>query len=103
MKTIISVALLMLVVGCANRHAVQLPPRIEAAMQSYHAVTPAMSRADVYRSLGEPQKKSADGVEEWRTSDGRQVAVLSIRFSPDDTVASSESHVDDPGPFVVQP
>ncbi|MEI2723030.1 MAG: hypothetical protein V9H26_05655 [Verrucomicrobiota bacterium] len=103
MKTKISAALLMLVVGCATRHTAQLPPQIEAAMQSYHAVTPAMSRTDVYRSLGQPQKKSADGVEQWRTSDGRQVAVLSIRFGPDDTVASSESHVDDPGPFVVQP
>ena len=72
-------------------------------MQRYHAITPSMSRADVYRAVGQPQKTSTDGQEQWHTSDGRQVAVLSVRFAPDGTVATSDSHVDDPGAFVIQP
>jgi hypothetical protein len=101
MKSIIPAVLLTLFVGCATRQTAQLPAQIEVAMQRYHAVTPSMSRADVYRSLGQPQKKSADGVEQWSTSDGRMVALLSVKFAPDGTVASRESHVDDPGPFVI--
>ena len=103
MKNILPTVLLALLLGCATRQTSQVPPQIQEAMLRYHAITPSMSRADVYRAVGQPQKTSTDGQAQWRTSDGRQVAVLSVRFTPAGTVASSESHVDDPGPFVVQP
>ena len=99
---LIAIATGFLFVGCAKRQTSQMPPPIREAMQRYHAISPSMSRADVYRAVGQPQKTSADGVEQWRTSDGRQVAVLSVTFKSDETVASSEAHVDDPGEFAVQ-
>jgi hypothetical protein len=62
-----------------------------------------MSREEVYRSLGRPKKTNPDGVEEWRTQEGTQVAVLSLRFDPDGKVMNRDFHVDDIGQFKVAP
>jgi hypothetical protein len=103
MKIILPSVLLMLIVGCATRHAAHYPPQIQGAIQHYEAVTPSMSRADVYRLLGQPQKTSAEVIEQWTVYDGGQTAVLSIRFGPDGVVAHRDFHIDNPGNFIIQP
>ncbi len=103
MKNTLHTVILLLLVGCATRQPSQVSAQIDQAIRRYQAVTDTMTRDEVYRSLGQPQKAGADGSAQWRTSDGRQAAVLSLSFTPDGKIASRDLHVDDPGPFVATP
>ena len=103
MKIILTAVLLTLLVGCGTRQSSQMPAPIKQATQRYDAIKPTMNRAEVYQSLGQPQKTGADGVEQWRTSEGAQVATLAIRFGPDGKIVSRDFHIDDAGQFTVKP
>jgi hypothetical protein len=88
MKTMLQVVLLSLLVGCASTPS----PQVREAAQRYQAVNRSMDRDDVYRLLGQPQRTLADGRQQWRVSDGRHSAELSLRFSPDGKIAEIEQH-----------
>ncbi len=99
MKALAFGLLVTLLVGCAKQQSAQSPLHIEQATALYNAIKTTMPRDEVYRSLGKPQKTGPDGVEEWRTPEGTQVAVLSLRFGSDGKVSNRDFHVDDVGGF----
>jgi hypothetical protein len=93
----------ILLTGCGPRPSSELSKPIAKAVRTYASITSAMTRDEVYRVLGQPQKKLESGAEEWRTADRTQVAVLSLTFSAEGRIERSSTHVDDAGEFVTQP
>jgi hypothetical protein len=88
MKMILQMMLLALLVGCASTPS----PKVRQAAQTYQVVNRSMSREEVYRTLGLPQSRLADGREQWRVSDGRQSAELLLRFGVDGKITEMEQH-----------
>jgi hypothetical protein len=70
------IALLLFAFGCAST----LSPEIRQAAQRYQTVNRWMNRDEVYRILGQPQNRLADGREQWRVSDRGESAELLLRF-----------------------
>jgi len=88
MKNTLQIILLSLLVGCASAPS----PQVREAAQKYQAVSRSMSRDEVYRLLGPPQSTLQDGRQQWRVSEGGNVAELLLRFSPDGKIAEMEQH-----------
>ena len=88
MKMIVQMMLLTLLVGCASTPS----PPIKEAAQKYQAVSRWTSRDEVYRILGQPQSRLADGREQWRVSDGQQSAELLLRFGTEGNITEMEQH-----------
>jgi hypothetical protein len=101
MRALASALCIIFLVGCANKQTAQTPANVKQAIPLYSAIKTSMTRDAVYHSLGKPQKTGEEGTEEWRTAEGSQVAVLSLKFSPDGKVSKCDFHVDDAGAFVV--
>lgn len=73
-------------VGCASAPSQQ----VMQAAEKYQTVQRSMSRTEVYRILGEPQKKLPDGRELWCAINGRDTAEFWLRFDAGGNITEME-------------
>jgi hypothetical protein len=106
MRILFVAVLAVLLAGCGKTESTSQPAKrlsgpiipklaaaVEVANHRYEAISYSMKRADVYRALGQPNSTNAEGVIEWRTSEGEQAARISMKFQPDGTMTQRELQV----------
>jgi len=87
MKYLLVLLFAAVLAGCASGPS----PAIRQASQKYQKVDRfTMQREDVYRLLGEPQAKLADGREQWQVTDKKDSATIILKFKPDGHISSIE-------------